>query len=99
MRDRLRTYFFAPMVPTTLALARILVFGIVTWKSLSRAWYVLGEWPATFLSRTAAPHLPYVRADVLAALTAAAATCAVLGVLGLGTRVCAAICFVALYLF
>jgi hypothetical protein len=87
------------MAPTTLALARIAVFGIVAWKSLSRAWYSIADWPPSFLWRTAAPGLPYVRADVLAALTAATAVCALLGMAGIATRACAAVCFVSLYLF
>src|SRR5688500_18957658 len=96
--DRVRAYFFAPMAPTSLALARIVVVGIVLWKSLSRAWYGIADWPGAFLSRTAAVDLPYVRTDVLAALTAATAACAALGMLGIGPRWCAAVCFAGLYL-
>lgn len=93
------TYFFAPMAPTTLGLARIFVFGLLLWKSLSRAWWQLAELPPQMLWRPFVPTLPYVTHDALLCLTAALAVLALLGALGVATRLAAAGAFVILYLF
>jgi hypothetical protein len=95
---RLENYFFSPIAPTTLALARMIIFGLVLWKSLSRAWFLIGEWPSFFLVRTAVPTLPYVTTPILGLLTVLLVVSSFLGLLGVLTRWSAAVCFAVLYL-
>lgn len=95
----LEDYFFQPMAPTTLALARIVIFGLLFWKSLSRPWYRLAELPESLVWRPAVPGVPYLNEQALMALTVGLGVFSLLGVLGRLTRLSAAACFVILYLF
>jgi hypothetical protein len=92
-------YFFEPMAPTTLAIARLMIFGLLFWKSLSRAWWRLADLPPSLLWRPWVPTLPYVTHEALVALTIALILFSLLGFLGVLTRLAAAACFVVLYLF
>ena len=91
-------YFFEPMAPTTLGLARVIIFGLLFWKSLSRPWYRLADLPESLLWRPAVPELPYVTPEILTALTVALGVFSLLGLLGRFARLSAAACFVLLYL-
>ncbi len=95
----LSAYFFSPMSPVTLSGARIIIFGLIFWKSLSRAWFLIPDWPEAFLVRLAAKGVPYIRADIFLLLTAVLAAASLLGVLGIAVRPAAALCFATLYLF
>jgi len=91
-------YFFSPISPLTLSIARIIIFGLLFWKSLSRAWFLIPDWPASFLIRSDVATLPYVTTAGLASVTAALAVFSLLGAIGVLTRLSAVVCFAALYL-
>jgi len=98
VRHAVGNYFFEPMAPTTLGVARIIIFGLYFWKSLSRPWERLAEVPPMLLWRTAVPDLPYVTSEALMAITVGLGVFSLMGMLGRLPRLSASVCFVLLYL-
>lgn len=99
LRGRWESYFFTPMSPFTLGLARVIIFGLLFWKSLSHPWFLIADWPPEFLHRTAVKELPYVTPTILGGLSMLLALFSLLGMVGLLTRWAATVCFIVLYLF
>jgi hypothetical protein len=94
----LDNYFFAPISPLTLSLIRVVIFGLLFWKSLSYRWDLITDWPLEFLDPIALKSLFYLIKPALLSLTILLAAFSLLGLLGLYTRWAAAICFFILYL-
>ena len=97
LHHRVEHYFFAPCSAFNLSLARIVVFTLVFWKSLSRAWYTLADWPSPFLEQIALEGVPYVTKEYLIFITAILSLFSLLGAVGVAVRASAVLCFLSLY--
>ena len=96
--SRIEGDFFRPMPPTTLALARIVVFGLIAWKALSRPWYLLADWPHDLVKGVDLWGWDYRSSFVLKSLTVVLACAAALGVVGVLTRIAAIVSLWSLFL-
>ncbi len=99
LRHRIEDDFFRPMTPHTLGLARIVVFGLILWKSVSRPWFQLADWPASLIGGPNLFGWNYASTGSLTCLTVVLAVAATLGLAGGLTRIAAATCLLVLFLF